>query len=205
MWFLRNIFYNVLGSIIKFGGRMTKSFFVLFTLFYIFMSIPLQVLGEDSNKSISTNPMTNERIDTLIRRLDDQPQGGKGFWSFKISNLSTTVVTDEKANRMRINIPIVETENIDNEHLRRIMQANVDSTLDARYAIAKNILWSAYIHPLTSLSDDDFLNGPGQTVNLVTNYGGSYSSGLLTFSGGDNQALKDRQLVNELLEKGNAI
>jgi len=184
---------------------MTKSFFVLFTLFYVFLSMPSQVFGEDSSKTIATNPMTNERLDILIRRLDDQPQGRNGFWTFKISNLSISVITDEEANRMRIIIPIIEMENIDNDQLHRVMQANFDSALDARYAIAKNILWSAYIHPLTSLSDEEFLNGLGQTVNLVTNYGGSYSSGLLTFGGGDSQALKDRQLINELLEKGNAI
>lgn len=184
---------------------MTKASLYFCALLFVLFTTQSYVYSEESGEVLPATPMTNDRLDTLIRRLDEQPKGKHGLWSFKISNLSITVVTDKKANRMRIIIPIIEMENVDNNQLHRIMQANFDSTLDARYAIAKNVLWSAYIHPLESLSDDEFLNGLGQTVNLVTNFGGSYSSGLLTFSGGDSQALKDRQLINELLEKGKSI
>ncbi len=31
------------------------------------------------------------------------------------------------------------------------MQANFDTALDARYAIAKGALWSTFIHPLSDL------------------------------------------------------
>ncbi len=85
------------------------------------------------------------------------------------------------------------------------MQANFDSALDARYAIAKQTLWSVYLHPLSSLRDDEFLTGLGETVNLVSTFGTTYSSGLLNFGGGDSQAIKERQLIQELLDKGRAI
>jgi len=149
--------------------------------------------------------MDNNRLDTIIRRLDDKPEGRKGYWQFKISTLTVTVITDEKADRMRIIIPIIEAEKLNHDYLYRIMQANFDTALDARYAIAKKILWSAYIHPLSSLDDDEFLTGLGQTVNLVTTFGTSYSSGLLTFGGGDSQAIREKELIQELLDKGRAI
>jgi hypothetical protein len=85
------------------------------------------------------------------------------------------------------------------------MQANFDSALDARYAIAKETLWSAYIHPLSTLSDEDFLSGLGQTVNLVDTFGSSFSSGSSTFIGGDSSGLKEKELIKELLKKGKAI
>jgi len=39
------------------------------------------------------------------------------------------------------------------------MQANFDSALDARYAIAKGKLWSAFIHPLSELNEEQFFSG----------------------------------------------
>jgi hypothetical protein len=149
--------------------------------------------------------MNNERMDTIIRRLDENVTGKKGYWQFKIGNLAVTVITDEKADRMRIIIPIIETEKLDHEYLYRIMQANFDSALDARYAIAKQILWSAYLHPLSSLNDDEFIIGIGQTINLVSTFGTTYSSGLLNFSGGDSKAIQEKQLIQDLLDKGRAI
>jgi hypothetical protein len=149
--------------------------------------------------------MNNDRLDTIILRMDGNPEGRKGYWQFKISKLTVTVITDEKADRMRIIIPIAETEKLDQDHLYRIMQANFDSTLDGRYAIAKKILWSTYLHPLSSLSDDEFLLGLGQTINLVTTFGTTYTSGLLNFGGGDSKGIQEKELIQELLDKGRAI
>lgn len=149
--------------------------------------------------------MDNDKMDEIIRRLDDQVEGKKGYWSFKITSLTVTVITDEKADRMRIIIPIIESEKLDVETLYRVMQANFDSALDARYAIAKNILWSTYLHPLASLNDEQFITAIGQTVNLVSTFGTSYSSGLLSFRGGDSRAIQERELIQELLDKGRSI
>lgn len=52
---------------------------------------------------------------------------------------------------MRIIMPIGDADEIDKESLLRMMQANFDSALDARYAIAQGSLWGVFIHPLGSL------------------------------------------------------
>ncbi len=153
----------------------------------------------------STCSMNNSKLEEIILRLDKAPEGGDGLWQLKVGNHAVTVITDEDADRMRIVVPITETSELSEKHLYRIMQANFDSTLDARYAIAKEILWSAYIHPLSTLSDEDFLSGLGQTVNLVDTFGGSFSSGSSTFIGGDSSGLKEKELIKELLKKGKAI
>ena len=66
-------------------------------------------------------------------------------------------------------------------------------------------MWSAYIHPLAALDDEEFLAGVGQTVNLALTYGESYSSGALVFGGGDSNDLQRRELIDELLRKGLSI
>ena len=46
-------------------------------------------------------------------------------------------------------------------------------------------LWGAFIHPLNTLTADEFLVGLGETANVVLSYGSSYSSGLFTYGNGD--------------------
>lgn len=56
------------------------------------------------------------------------------------------------------------------------------------------------LHPLSPLTADQFLSGLAQTVLLARNYGTTFSSGALSFGGGDSQ-----DLLRELLEKSEGI
>ena len=150
-------------------------------------------------------PMTTSRIDELIKRVDEKAVRQDQLWQLTVAGIGVTVITDEHADRMRIMVPITEASNLDQQILYRLLQANFDSALDARYSIARGVLWSAFIHPLTSLSNPEFLSGLGQTVNLVTTFGTSFSSGALLFRGGDSENLHEKQLIEELLKKGQLI
>jgi len=152
-----------------------------------------------------TTVMNNDRLASLIKRLDDKLVGRPGFWQFQIEGFEVTVITDEKADRMRILVPVTKVESLQEDELTRLMQSNFDSALDARYAIAKGIVWSAFIHPLSSLTDREFLSGLGQTVNLSVTFRKSYSSGALIFRGGDSTDLQRRALIDQLLERGLSI
>lgn len=144
--------------------------------------------------------MNNDRLQAIIRKIDADAEGGAGFWRFKVAERELLVITDENANRMRILTGVAEINNVDQERLTRLMQANFDSALDARYAIARGILWSAFLHPLSTLNERDFVSGIAQVVNLAVTYGSTYSSGALTFGGGDSE-----DLIQELLDRANAI
>jgi len=146
--------------------------------------------------------MDNKRLEALIKRVDESAQGQRGFWRFIVEGREVSVITDEKADRMRIIVPIAPAEQLSKERLTRMMQANFDSALDSRYSIAKGVLWAAFIHPLSALDDEEFLSGLGQSVNLALTYGQTYSSGAISFGGGDSQALRRRELIDELLRKG---
>ena len=151
------------------------------------------------------SPMTNSRLERLIKRIDENAQGRTGFWTFTVQDHSLAVITDQKVNRMRIISAIGKSEDLPQDELYRLMQANFDSSLDARYAIAKETLWSAFIHPLSTLTDRDFLSGIGQVVNLVETLGSSYSSGLLIFRDGDSGEIQRRELIDRLMKKGLSI
>jgi len=158
----------------------------------------------DTDSEAPTAAMNNQRLQTLIEGVASDVEGKPGFWQFQLEGFQTTIITDESADRMRIIVPVAKVENVDNEHLRRMLQANFDSALDARYSIAKGILWSAYIHPLSALTDHQFIDALAQTVNLAATYGTSYSSGALIFGGGDSQG-EQNKLYREIIERKHSI
>ena len=150
--------------------------------------------------------MTLKLMGEIIDRLDPEAESvGGNVWRFKVETVPVIVVTDEKNNRMRILVGIRNAKEMTQEEVMRVMQANFDSALDARYAIARDILWSAFIHPLRTLHTKQFIAAIGQTVNLALTYGTTYTSGLLTYGGGDSNEIIRRELIDKLLKKGTPI
>ncbi len=156
-------------------------------------------------KKIAEGTMTLEKMGKIIRRLDDGAKRQKNGWQFTVEKVPVVVVTDRKHNRMRILIAIRKTSDVSPDELTRMMQANFDTALDARYAIAHDIVWATFIHPLSELHDRQFITAVGQTVNLATTYGSTFSSGVLSFGAGDSRGIIQRQLIENLLKKGEPI
>lgn len=95
------------------------------------------------------------------------------------------VLTDERADRMRIMMPIrpFNPEEMDDLRLALIaLHANYDRALDSRYAVQDGVLWSVFIHPLGSLTPADLENALKQVQSLRDNTGTSYSSSELLFA-----------------------
>ena len=146
---------------------------------------------------------TLEQMGIIIKRLDTEAkEPRKGYWRFVIEKTPVVVITDAKHDRMRILVPIAQAETLSQTQLTRMMQANFDTALDSRYAIAKGVLWATYIHPLRALYIRQFISAIGQTVNIALTFGTTYSSGQLSFKGGDSSDILRRQLIDKLLKKG---
>jgi hypothetical protein len=144
--------------------------------------------------------MNVDRLDRLIHRVDAKATRAGNGWQLEIAGTTVQVISDPNHDRMRIIAPVVESEALAPTTLARLLQADFDTALDARYAIARGVLWAAFIHPLAALTDEQFLSGLGQTVNLVRTFGTTFSSGVLSFGGGDSG-----NLIEELVEKGKGI
>ncbi|MDH3741075.1 MAG: type III secretion system chaperone [Hyphomicrobiales bacterium] len=150
--------------------------------------------------------MTLELMGEIVSRLDEKAQQPRpGYWQFTVEKRPVVIITDLKADRMRIMVPVARIDQLSRDDLMRIAQANFDSALDSRYAIAQKILWSVYIHPLRELHKRQFITAIGQTVNLAVTYGTTYSSGALTFGGGDSNSILRKKLIDDLLKKGQDI
>ena len=178
-----------------------KTFWIAGLLMFVHAVAWAEVPAENESTILK---MDNQRLQGLIERVAGDVEGSPGRWQFDLEGFQTIVITDEKADRMRIIVPVVAIEEVDADRLQRIMQANFDSALDARYSIAKGILWSAFIHPLSILTEHQFVDALAQTVNLAATYGTTYSSGALVFGGGDSQG-EQNKYYQQIIDREGSI
>ena len=148
--------------------------------------------------------MTQARMAEVIARLDPDAELAGPAVAFTVEDVPVLVVSDARADRMRAMVPIRSAEGLTETDLMRMMQANFDSALDARYAVAEGRVWAVFIHPLSPLTDELLISGIGQTVNAALSYGTMYSSGAGQFGRGDSRA-EQRKLLERLQAQGRDI
>lgn len=154
---------------------------------------------EDSAAMQDRSPgelMTVERIDMIVGVIDPTSIREGNLLTFRFVTegdieVAGQIVSDVSADRMRIVIGITDQDALTPELMTRILQANFDSALDARYAFAQGFLWSTFIHPLSSLSDEDFVSGLSQTITLFLTFGTTFTSGALVYGGGDSSGIEE--------------
>lgn len=141
-----------------------------------------------------------EQMDQVIKALDAKATRTGNSWQFTLQKRVMLVVTDTAAARMRIITPVAAIKDLPEGAMERLMQANFDTALDARYAVAQNLVWGAFIHPLDSLTQRDFAAGILQTHSIGETFGTTFSSGAISYGGGDSNAIYEEQL-KALLEQ----
>lgn len=148
--------------------------------------------------------MTPERLIEIILDLDPQAVVTPGGVEFTIEDIPVLVMMAPAADRMRAMVPIAGVADVTAEEMARMMQANFDTALDARYAVAQGRVWGVFIHPLSPLEREQFLSAVAQTVNLARTYGTFYSGGAEVFGGGDSGEIY-RDLLDDLLSRGQEL
>ena len=168
------------------------------------IAVTVSILLSMNVAARAEEPMTLERLTEIVRAVDPEAEFAGNAMRLTVENIPVVVVTDPVSDRMRAMVSIRSIDGVDPEELFRMMQANFDSALDARYAIGQGRLISVFIHPLSPLGKNEFLSGVGQVVNLALTYGSAYTGGALTYGGGDSRELH-RKLIDDLLKKGEPI
>ena len=91
------------------------------------------------------------------------------------------LISDVKHDRMRIIASITEYSELTAEQKDAIMTSNFHRALDARYAVSNGVLYSAFIHPLSPLTQKQIEDVLKQVSTLALTFGSSYSAGGLSF------------------------
>ncbi len=148
----------------------------------------------------ASGPMTAERLGELVRRADPEAEQEGNGWRFSFQERPMILVSDPAADRMRIMTPIAHTDVLSDDLMYRMLQANYDAVLDSRYAVANGIVWSAFIHPLSPLDDEQFASAVVQVYFAAATFGTTFTSGLFMFGGGDSDE-ENRKLIEELQKR----
>ena len=158
-------------------------------------------------ESSAPSKMTAEKMGALVKSFDADADIRDNLIAFKIEEREVLIVHDENNDRMRALSPIARIGILDDAIMMRMLQANYDSVLDARYAVADGLVWSVFIHPLGSLQEEDLLSAIAQVVTSAETFGTTFASGAMIFGGGDSNELHDELLkkLEEAAKKKDAI
>ena len=143
--------------------------------------------------------MTTERIGQIVQLIDPNASAQGNSWQFNYQDRSLYLIYDVAADRMRLMSPIIEASELTETLMYRMLQANYDAVLDPRYVIARGVVWCAFIHPLSALSDEQLASAIIQVHTGATTFGTSFTSGGIVFGGGDSQQHHQR-LLDQLKE-----
>ncbi len=143
--------------------------------------------------------MSAASLKELIKKFDEDALTEGNAVQFELRERDLLLVYDESADRMRVITPIVNAALADEALMARMLQANYDAVLDARYAVANDLIWAVYIHKLSSVTQDDFLSGVAQVVSAAETFGTSFTSGAMVFGGGDTSGIHE-DLLKQLEE-----
>ena len=127
--------------------------------------------------------MNQKNMESIVKHMAKESSGSKGVVEFNYEGVKMVLISDVKHDRMRIIAPITNYSQLELKHLDAALDSNFHKALDARYAVSEGVLYSAYIHPLSSLTESQIESAVKQVANLALSFGTEYSSGFLTFGG----------------------
>lgn len=150
---------------------------------------PIASEANPEDPALNPTAMTLERLEEILEQEVENVEGFLGRWQFTIGDRPMLLITDISHDRMRVFTPILQAEELTQKEWELMMVANFYSALDARYAITDDgVVVSTFVHPLSTLQDQDFRSAIYQVANLAETFGSLYSSGILDFAPGQQPA-----------------
>lgn len=133
--------------------------------------------------------MSQEYMEGFVAAVTDVESYQPGYLQFLYKSVRMALISDATHDRMRIVAPIIAVEDVTAEQLHISLESNYQQALDARYASSNGLLFSAYVHPISPLTEDQLMSAIRQVATLAITFGEDYTSGELEFSpaSGDEQ------------------
>lgn len=136
-----------------------------------------------ANLAHAETPMHQDHMETFVKQRSEVIESRPGFVLFTYNQVGMALISDVKHDRMRIIAPVERAANLTPSQKDAVLAANFHSALDARYATGNEMLYAAYIHPLSPLTTEQLRSALDQVASLVLTFGDEYSSGALTYRG----------------------
>ena len=154
------------------------------------LTLLISLLIISANAQTQTIAMNNVSLKTILDETCAKVEGEEGYWQAEYLDRILVIITDSRYNRMRIISPIIEVKDLKKKQMEEAMSANFDKVLDAKYAIANDIVWSVFAHPLQQLTKAQVKDALNQVYLAAATFGNEYKSTDISFSGGDAENKK---------------
>jgi hypothetical protein len=132
---------------------------------------------------VNAETMTQSAMEKIVAGQVEVLSQKKGYLVFKYKEVKMALISDVKHDRMRIISPVAGYPGLTAAMKDAAMEANFHSALDARYGVSKDVLYSAFIHPLSPLTKQELESALNQVASLAKTFGSTFTSGTLTFGG----------------------
>lgn len=139
---------------------------------------------------VNAEVMTQDKMEKIVVAKVDVIKHKKGYVLFNYNKIKIALISDVKHNRMRLIAPVAGYPSLTPAVTKAVMESNFHLALDARYAVSADVLYSAFIHPLSSLTKEELIGALNQVSSLALTFGSTYTSGSLTFKGAAASAKK---------------
>ena len=136
----------------------------------------------------SDKAMTQQKMSEIIKEYADSYEENRGVIQFTYNDVDLALVSDARANRMRIIAPIISITELSQETIIATLISNYHLALDARYAVGDGMMFAAYIHPMRELTRAQLESGIRQVASLHNTFGTSFTSGEMSFGVGNPEA-----------------
>jgi hypothetical protein len=131
----------------------------------------------------SSEPMDQNRVEQVFSDQVEAITGPTGALQSQIDGISIYCISDPANDRMRIVAPISRLSGLDPRINEVLLRANFHNALDARYAVSEDVIFAAFLHPISSLTPGQIKSAVSQVISLVKTFGTTFSSGDLVFPG----------------------
>jgi hypothetical protein len=131
--------------------------------------------------------MTVDELAELLAEVTEDFRQSPTHWQFIHDGIPMACLTDPSFDRMRFIAPITELSDMDDATKDAVLEANFHSALDARYGSSNGLLFSAFLHPLSSLEEPLARSALDQVASLVHTFGSQFTSGSIELAGREGE------------------
>lgn len=111
--------------------------------------------------------MTPEELPTILTTLFGEAVQTltPGSYQVETADFRLLVLLSDDQSWLRVLLPIAPAQDAQ-PYLEELMEANFDSTQEARYAVHQDVLWAVYQHSYQSLATTDFADAVQRLLSL---------------------------------------
>lgn len=133
--------------------------------------------GDGAPPVVAPRPMDQARIEKLFSQQVDAIEGPSGALRTVEDGVEVYLLTDPANDRMQLIASVASADQVDPRVFNILLQANHFLTVDARYSVSNGVIYAVYLHPISSLTEDELVSGLEQVIALSKNFGTTFSSG----------------------------